>query len=157
MTLAPGVVIASPVGPLRIETDGAAVTRVWFHAREPVSPVSAVCGTAAEVARQLHDYFGGRRTRFDLDVAPAGTPFQQAVWRELMHIGYGETISYAQLAARIGKPAASRAVGAANGQNPIPIVIPCHRVIGSNGRLVGFGGGLEMKRYLLSLEQGALF
>ena len=99
----------------------------------------------------------GRRTTFDLPLAPAGTEFQRDVWNALLRIPYGETTSYGQLARTIGRPMAVRAVGAANGQNPIPIIIPCHRVIGSDGRLVGFGGGLNVKRFLLGLEQRRLF
>ena len=103
--------------------------------------------------RQLEEYFAGERSSFDLPVAPAGTPFQQGVWAELQRIGYGTTITYAELAARIGRPTAIRAAGAANGANPVSIVIPCHRVIGSNGTLTGYGGGLEAKRFLLDLER----
>lgn len=104
------------------------------------------------VARELDEYFRGTRSRFELETAPAGTPFQRTVWRALEDIPFGETISYAELARRIGKPEASRAVGRANGANPIPIVIPCHRVIGANGDLTGYGGGLDRKRVLLRLE-----
>jgi methylated-DNA-[protein]-cysteine S-methyltransferase len=98
-------------------------------------------------------YFAGRRKTFDLPLAPAGTPFQLSVWKALERIAYGETQSYGQIAQSIGKPKAVRAVGAANGANPIPIVIPCHRVIGSDGSLTGYGGGLTRKRQLLALEQ----
>ena len=109
-----------------------------------------------DVVSQLEEYFEGKRRDFELQLAPAGTPFQQRVWRALRDIPYGETISYGSLAARIGQPSASRAVGLANGSNPLPIVIPCHRVIGSNGKLTGYGGGLPIKRQLLSLERGSL-
>jgi len=102
--------------------------------------------------RQLKSYFEERTTTFDLPLAPQGTLFQKTVWAELQNIPYGMTISYGELARRIGNAAASRAVGAANGQNPIPIVIPCHRVIGANGSLTGFGGGLPIKKALLALE-----
>jgi methylated-DNA-[protein]-cysteine S-methyltransferase len=105
-------------------------------------------------ARQLAAYFAGRLRRFDLPLAPAGTPFQQRVWSALSGIPFGETRSYGQLAEAIGKASAMRAVGAANGRNPISIVVPCHRVIGADGSLTGFGGGIERKRFLLSLEQG---
>jgi methylated-DNA-[protein]-cysteine S-methyltransferase len=108
-----------------------------------------------EAVRQLDEYFAGTRRRFDLPLAPAGTPFQQRVWQGLTEIPYGETISYAELARRIGRPAAVRAVGAANGRNPLAIVVPCHRVIGSDGRLVGYGGGLPVKAALLELERRA--
>jgi methylated-DNA-[protein]-cysteine S-methyltransferase len=109
-------------------------------------------GLAAARA-QLEEYFAGARTSFDLPLAPAGTPFRQVVWEELQRIGYGETTTYAALAARIGRPSAVRATGAANGANPISIIIPCHRVIGSNGSLTGYGGGIDAKRFLLDLEQ----
>jgi methylated-DNA-[protein]-cysteine S-methyltransferase len=108
-----------------------------------------------DVVSQLTEYFAGRREQFELALAPEGTPFQQRVWRALLDIPYGMTISYAQLAARIGQPAASRAVGLANGTNPLPIVIPCHRVIGADGKLTGYGGGLPIKERLLALERGA--
>ena len=106
----------------------------------------------AAVRRQLDAYFGGTLRRFDIPLAPRGTEFQLAVWEALTHIPYGETITYSDLAIRIGNPAAVRAVGAANGANPIPIVVPCHRVIGADGSLTGFGGGLPAKRALLELE-----
>jgi methylated-DNA-[protein]-cysteine S-methyltransferase len=102
---------------------------------------------------QLEEYFKGERTRFDLELNLQGTVFQKKVWQELVKIPYGETISYGQLANRIGNPKASRAVGMANGKNPIAIIVPCHRVIGKNGSLTGFGGGLEVKKTLLELEQ----
>jgi len=101
---------------------------------------------------QLQEYFAGTRRRFDLPLAPRGTPFQLRVWRELRKIPYGRTITYAELARRAGNDRACRAVGAANGRNPLPIIVPCHRVIGTDGSLTGFGGGIEAKRKLLSLE-----
>jgi len=109
------------------------------------------------VVKQLSEYFSGKRTVFELDLSPRGTPFQLAVWNALLEIPYGDTISYAELARRIGKPSAVRAVGAANGANPIPVIIPCHRVIGSNGTLTGYGGGIERKQWLLALEGRRLF
>jgi methylated-DNA-[protein]-cysteine S-methyltransferase len=109
-----------------------------------------------EVVAQLHSYFSGRRRHFDLPLEIEGTEFQKKVWTELRSIPYGETISYKELAKRIGKPSAVRAVGAANGANPIPIIIPCHRVIGNDGSLTGFGGGLPLKRKLLELESRQL-
>jgi methylated-DNA-[protein]-cysteine S-methyltransferase len=150
------IVVASPIGPLGIDATADAVTRIWFHAKGPIAR-RVPSGLVADAKRQLDEYFDGRRKQFDLPLAPDGTPFQRGVWNALMKIPYGETTSYGVLAKRIGKPAAVRAVGAANGQNPIPIVIPCHRVIGADGRLVGFGGGLETKQFLLRLEQGSLF
>ncbi len=111
-----------------------------------------------ETARQLTAYFAKELTEFDLPLAPIGSEFQQRVWKELAQIGYGETASYGEVAHRIGKSnAASRAVGLANGSNPIPIVIPCHRVIGANGTLTGYAGGLERKQLLLGLEQQSLW
>ena len=109
-------------------------------------------GPVAEAVRQLREYFAGKRTEFDLPLAPEGTAFSATCGGDLQEIPYGETISYGELARRVGNPKASRAVGAANGQNPIPIVIPCHRVIGANGKLTGFGGGLPTKEALLALE-----
>jgi methylated-DNA-[protein]-cysteine S-methyltransferase len=154
---APGaVVVPSPVGHLGIEARAGAITRIVFHASPHPSPPS-VADVVVEARRQLDEYFEGRRKTFSLPLAPEGTPFQRLVWQALTEIAYGETVSYSQIAQRIGRPAAVRAVGAANGQNPIPIVIPCHRVIGADGRLVGFGGGLGVKQYLLGLERGSLF
>jgi methylated-DNA-[protein]-cysteine S-methyltransferase len=102
---------------------------------------------------QLEAYFTGRLRTFALNLAPQGTPFQQSVWQALQQIPYGQTMSYGALARRLGKPQASRAVGAANGRNPLPVVIPCHRVIGSTGKLTGYGGGLDLKAALLAFEQ----
>jgi methylated-DNA-[protein]-cysteine S-methyltransferase len=144
------------MGPLGLESNGTSITQILFHA-DVRDETGERDGVIAEATRQLDEYFAGRRRAFALPLAPAGTPFQQTVWQALTQIPYGGTVSYSQIAERIGKPSAVRAVGAANGQNPIPIVIPCHRVIGSDGRLVGFGGGLPLKRYLLALEQGTLF
>ena len=110
-----------------------------------------------DLAAQLSEYFEGRRRAFQLPLAPEGTPFQLRVWQALGEIPYGDTISYGELASRIGQRSASRAVGLANGSNPLPIVIPCHRVIGANGQLTGYGGGLAVKRQLLALERGTLW
>ena len=110
--------------------------------------------TSHKAYAQLSEYFAGRRTKFDLKLAPKGTAFQQAVWKELLKIPYGQTRSYKELAIAIGKPKAARAVGMALNKNPIPLIIPCHRVIGSNGSLTGFALGLETKKWLLRLEQG---
>ena len=109
-----------------------------------------------ELEQQLHAYFSGELENFTVPLSPEGTPFQQKVWSELLKIPYGETISYGELARRIGNPNASRAVGLANGSNPIPIIIPCHRVIGSDGKLTGYGGGLPIKEKLLALEKRQL-
>jgi methylated-DNA-[protein]-cysteine S-methyltransferase len=136
---------------------GDALTALWLPSgRDRLEPDPAWIETSApfaEPVRQLDAYFAGTLRQFDLQLEPIGTPFQQRVWQALLEIPYGETVSYAELARRIGRPAAVRAVGAANGQNPLAIVIPCHRVIGSDGRLVGYGGGLAAKEALLALER----
>jgi methylated-DNA-[protein]-cysteine S-methyltransferase len=123
-----------------------AVGRGWEETDEPFG----------ELRTQLSDYWAGRRTSFDLPLEMTGSPFQQRVWRALQEIPYGDTISYGELARRIGVPSAARAVGVANGHNPICVIVPCHRVIGADGSLTGFGGGLERKRLLLELEAGVL-
>lgn len=146
-------IVESPVGLLKIAADDRAVTGIWLNARGAVSPGRAT-GVLADLEQQLAAYFSGALTEFDLPLAPAGTPFQLEVWAMLRSIPYGTTTSYGRIAERIGRPDAVRAVGAANGQNPIPLVIPCHRVIGANGSLTGFGGGIEMKRWLLAHESG---
>jgi len=151
-------VMPSPVGPLLLAADQAGLRLVEFDSpRHPVrrgSDWEAADDDAIlrETRAQLDDYFAGTRRAFDLPLAPRGTEFQLDVWQALRAIPYGETINYAQLAARIGKPSAMRAVGAANGRNPLPIVVPCHRVIGADGTLTGFGGGLPTKHFLLKLE-----
>ena len=146
----------SPCGVLRLSTDEQGLRGIHFQGRGDHGPAPAgwVHDPAAlAFAREaLEEYFAGTRTAFDLPLHPLGTPFQLAVWRELARIPYGETISYGELARRVGDPGAARAVGAANGANPLPIVVPCHRVIGANGSLTGFGGGLPNKRLLLGLE-----
>jgi methylated-DNA-[protein]-cysteine S-methyltransferase len=149
--------LESPIGTLLIAGDNDAVRRIDFPKKgRPGRPephwIESERGPVAEAVRQLREYFAGQRTRFDLPLAPEGTPFQRNVWRHLQDIPFGETISYGELARRIGSPKASRAVGGANHSNPLPIVIPCHRVIGSNGKLTGFGGGLPTKEALLALE-----
>src|SRR6185503_8935961 len=125
------------------------------HARPRPADWVADAAPLSEAVDQLRAYFEGRRRDFGLKLAPEGTEFQRGVWRRLCEIPYGETISYAELATRVGNPKASRAVGLANGQNPIAIVIPCHRVIGKSGKLVGYGGGIENKEWLL-YHEGAL-
>ena len=145
------------IGTLLIVGDAAAVHRIIFPQRgraakpEPEWQESQR-GPVGEALRQLREYFAGKRAEFDLPLAPAGTAFQRSVWRQLQEIPYGETISYGELARRVGNPKASRAVGSANGANPLPIVIPCHRVIAGDGTLGGFGGGLLTKQTLLALE-----
>ena len=152
--------IESPVGPLLLAADEAGLREILFvRGRRPVRPDPAWKEDKTplkETTRQLRSYFAGELEEFDLPLAPQGTPFQLEVWKRLCEIPYGETISYGELARRIGNPNASRAVGLANGSNPIPIVIPCHRVIGSNGKLTGYGGGLPVKEKLLALEQKQL-
>jgi len=147
----------SPVGRLLLAGDAAGLKLIGFpggsRARRPAADWRRDDGGFDEARRQLQAYFRGALTRFDLKLAPEGTPFQLAVWRALREIPYGETRSYGELARAIGRPSASRAVGAANGANPLPIVVPCHRVIGSSGSLTGFGGGLETKAALLALER----
>jgi methylated-DNA-[protein]-cysteine S-methyltransferase len=147
--------IDSPVGPLLVAADEAGLRLIHFqaaHRRKPDASWQRDPAAFRDLAAQLGEYFRGERRTFDLPLAPRGTPFQLATWRALAAISYGETISYEELARRVGRPSASRAVGAANGANPLPIVVPCHRVIGKNGSLTGFGGGLGTKRVLLELE-----
>jgi methylated-DNA-[protein]-cysteine S-methyltransferase len=148
----------SPVGPLMLAGDESVLRELWFlngRQREAPNPAWKESARAFfEVTRQLRFYFAGRLREFTVPVNPGGTEFQSKVWRALQDIPYGETISYGELARRIGDPKAVRAVGMANGANPISIIIPFHRVIGANGTLVGYGGGLPTKRALLSLEQG---
>lgn len=150
----------SPTGKLLLLADDGGLRAVSFaHGRTPVT-VSAEWkhgGTPLnEPLRQLRAFFGGELRCFDLALNPQGTEFQQRVWKGLLEIPYGQTISYGELARRLGNPAASRAVGLANGSNPIAIIIPCHRVIGSSGKLTGYGGGLENKRWLLDFERSQL-
>lgn len=146
--------IDSSVGWLRIVGDDEAVTAIEFHhGREPdPAPSPPADGPVVEARRQLGEYFDGRRREFQLPLRADGTAFQLATWRALREIPYGETISYGEVARRIGEPRAFRAVGSASGSNPLPIVVPCHRVIGADGSLTGYGGGLEIKSGLLSLE-----
>lgn len=146
----------SPIGPLLLLGSGNALTGVFMDAHKG-GPSAARIGerddaALAPVRAQLEAYFAGHLRTFDLHLDGAGTPFQRKVWAGLCEIPYGETISYGELARRIGQPTASRAVGLANGQNPISIVVPCHRVIGANGSLTGYGGGIERKRWLLAHE-----
>jgi len=145
----------TPVGPLVLAGDGEALRFIRFHGHRDDSWVMdrTPFGDAIE---QLTAYFAGKLTAFNLALAPAGTPFQVSVWRALQSIPYAGTTTYGAIAKQIENPSAIRAVGAANGANPIPIVIPCHRVIGSNGKLTGFGGGLPVKELLLKLESRQL-
>lgn len=140
--------IISPVGALTLVEEDGKITGLHFggSAANDTSPV------LDKAEAQLHEYFAGTRQCFDLPLAPAGTPFQRAVWDALCDIPYGETRTYAQIAAAVGNPKACRAVGMANNRNPIAILIPCHRVIGADGRLTGYAGGLDVKKALLALE-----
>lgn len=154
------VVVDSPIEELTLVSDGSALTGVYMAVHRhtdrtgwgtpvPLRDAPEVLRLAAD---QLSAYFAGGRTDFDLPLAPRGTGFQRLVWAQLLAIPYGETRSYGSLAARLGNPGASRAVGLANGRNPLSIVVPCHRVVGSAGQLTGYGGGIERKRALLALE-----
>jgi methylated-DNA-[protein]-cysteine S-methyltransferase len=156
------VTVESPVGPLTLVGSGGSLTGLYMdaqrHAPAPASfgaPGDPASPPFAAAARQLADYFAGRLTVFDLPLALVGTPFQREVWAALRTIPYGATVTYGDLAAELGRPSASRAVGLANGRNPASIVVPCHRVVGSDGSLTGYGGGLDRKRYLLDLERAA--
>jgi methylated-DNA-[protein]-cysteine S-methyltransferase len=141
--------LSTLAGPLTLEGDERALTRVGFGT--PTAPQGDSEAVAA-AAIQLEQYLAGERTEFDLDVVLEGTPFERRVWDEVRAIPYGETATYAEIARRIGRPGASRAVGRANARNPVAVIVPCHRVIGSDGSLTGYAGGIEMKRALLDLE-----
>jgi len=145
----------SPVGPLQLFATDDALVALSLPDRPGPPGAARRSKILAQAAEQLAEYFAGERRVFDLPLAYDGTPFQQSVWRALADIPYGVTCSYGELAKVIGRPAAVRAVGAANGANPLAIILPCHRVIGANGTLTGYGGGLDLKRRLLAHEQGA--
>jgi len=146
--------IDTPIGRLLLASDEDGLRRIDFaNGNTQIDPTwHDNPAPLKETIRQLLAYFAGQLMEFNVPLAPEGTPFQKNVWRHLCEIPYGETISYGELARRTGNPKASRAVGLANGANPIPIIIPCHRVIGSNGKLTGYGGGLSIKEKLLALE-----
>lgn len=154
----------SPLGSVTLVAAGGALTGLYLDGRVPAKLAAALDAPGGsadeateavleEAARQLAEYFDGRRRAFDLPLALEGTPFQRRVWDALLGIGYGETVSYGRVADRIGQPTAVRAVGRANGQNPISIIVPCHRVVGGDGSLTGYGGGLDNKARLLDLER----
>lgn len=151
-------VLPSPIGVLTLTADDCGLRQIRFEQeRHPIRGAEEYLPAPerfVEARAQLRAYFAGELTRFELPLSPQGTPFQLKVWQALRDIEYGRTESYGELARRIGDTKATRAVGAANGRNPLPIVIPCHRVIGSDGSLTGFGGGIERKRFLLALEGG---
>ncbi|TDC93926.1 methylated-DNA--[protein]-cysteine S-methyltransferase [Actinomadura sp. 7K507] len=164
------VVVDSPVGPLTLVALDGALSALYMEVQRhrPAEETFGAPGDPdtepfATVAEQLSAYFAGELTEFDLPLTLHGTPFQKRVWALLQEIPYGDTATYGQLAVEMGKPSASRAVGLANGRNPVGIIVPCHRVIGSTGDLTGYGGGLDRKRYLLDFErethatQAALF
>lgn len=149
--------VDSPLGPILVAGDEQGLRRINFQ--DGNAPFEVPPGwqrddwPLRDAAQQLRAYFAGTLHAFELPLHPLGTAFQQSVWQQLRAIPYGETRSYGQLAQRLGRPSASRAVGAANGQNPLPIVVPCHRVIGSTGKLTGFHGGVHLKEFLLGLER----
>lgn len=150
----------SPLGAITIQAVDAGLLGIWFE-QHTTLPVELGCESAHhpvinETREQLHQYFSGLRQQFNLPLAAQGTEFQQRVWRALTEIPYGQTCSYQELANAIGNPKAVRAVGLANGKNPISIVVPCHRVIGKNGKLTGYAGGVERKEQLLALERDFL-
>jgi methylated-DNA-[protein]-cysteine S-methyltransferase len=152
--------MSSPIGELLLVSNGEALTGVYMQDEE--RGPEAGDGWQRDdvllepVREQLHAYFAGRLFEFDLPLAPQGTAFQRRVWHELLGIPFGRTVSYAEIARRLGQPTAVRAVGAANGRNPIAIIVPCHRVIGANGTLVGYGGGLDRKEWLLRHEAAGI-
>jgi methylated-DNA-[protein]-cysteine S-methyltransferase len=151
--------IDCPLGRMFVRGDGLFVTGLFIPQHKGWRGVDALWQQSdapfAVVREQLAEYFAGERKQFDVPLKLSGTPFQQHVWQELVRIPFGTTITYAQLAERVGKPTASRAVGHANGRNPISIIVPCHRVIGADGKLTGYAGGVDKKRWLLTWERGA--
>lgn len=150
----------SPLGPIRIAGTDAGLTRVDFqHGLRPVEPIPGwqdAPDVLSDAVQQLHEYFEGTRQTFSVTLAPDGTDFQHEVWRALQHIPFGTTLTYQDLAQALGKPKGARAVGSANGRNPIAIMIPCHRIIGRDGRLRGYASGLPIKRQLLQHEGASL-
>ena len=145
--------VETPIGLLLLAGAGGRLQQVHFAPAHPEDGWKHDPLAFRDAEKQLVEYFAGARREFDLDIEMIGTPFQLEVWSALRRIPYGEVRSYSEIARKIGRPNAVRAVGAANGANPIPIIVPCHRVIGANGSLTGFGGGLDVKRSLLDLEQ----
>lgn len=147
------MMIPSVLGKLMLEEEDGKIVRLLFERDMPANMKQSDTPTLQKAAQELSEYFAGNRKEFDIPLNPKGTDFQKSVWNALCTIPYGKTMSYGQVAAQIGNPKASRAVGMANNKNPIPILIPCHRVIGANGKLVGYGGGIWIKQKLLELEQ----
>jgi methylated-DNA-[protein]-cysteine S-methyltransferase len=147
------IIVETAIGDIFIAEKQGAVTHLLLPGEErPAGTAEARTELLLKAADELREYFEGKRKSFDLPLSPQGTAFQKSVWNSLLQIPYGETRSYKQIAGAVGCPAGYRAVGGANNRNPIAIIIPCHRVIGANGSLVGYGGGLELKKYLLALE-----
>ena len=149
--------IASPIGELLLAGDEHGLRRLWMSPFRIQPTWTHDPAIFADVHDQLDQYFAGERHEFDVQLDLLGNSFELSVWEALLEITYGETASYGQIATRIGAPSAARAVGLANGRNPVAVIVPCHRVIGANGRLTGYGGGLERKRLLLDLEANRLF
>lgn len=145
------IVFDTPVGPMALEGTEDALTALYLP-NTPVEPMGMETPLLARGRGELLEYLVGKRRTFDLPLKPQGTPFQQKVWSALADIPYGQTITYGELARRVGCPKGSRAVGQANHRNPLPILLPCHRVVGAGGTLTGYGGGLELKQWLLRLE-----
>lgn len=143
----------TPIGKIGIAEEDGALTQLTFRTELPAGAVLEETPLIAQCRQQLDEYFAGKRKSFDLPLCPKGTEFQKKVWASLCKIPYGETRTYGEIAAAVGNPKAARAVGMANNRNPISVLVPCHRVIGSGGKLVGYGGGLDKKRFLLDLEQ----
>jgi len=146
------LIIDSPVGELLLTEADGALTALQMEPFAERPTTTSRNSLLTKARKQLDRYFAGRLTQFDLPLAPAGSPFMQHIWAELQQVPFGETLTYAELARRVGRPGHFRASGAANGRNPIPIIVPCHRVVGSNGSLTGYGGGIERKRWLLDHE-----
>ena len=149
-------VVDSPIDPLLLVGDETGLRELWMAPHDPPPGAERDDDVLAAAAAQLGEYFAGERLAFDLPLVPTGTPFQQRVWSALREIPYGRTTTYGELATGLGQPTASRAVGLANGRNPIAVIVPCHRVIGADGSLTGFGGGLPRKRWLLEHERAVL-
>jgi methylated-DNA-[protein]-cysteine S-methyltransferase len=153
-------VVATPIGPLTLVASPTGLREVRFPNDRPPGPADGPARpdhpVLATAAHQLGEYFDGSRLGFDVPLDPRGSPFQLAAWRALATIPYGETVSYGEQARRLGHDGKARAIGAANGANPLPVILPCHRVVGSDGRLVGFGGGLPLKAWLLHHERAVL-
>ena len=147
------VVVQSPVGDLTLTEENGALTGLYFGWRS-LEGEEGLTALLERASRQLEEYFAGKRKQFDLPLSLRGTEFQRQVWAALRDIPYGETRSYGQIAQAVGRPKAVRAVGMANHRNPISIIVPCHRVVGADGSLTGYGGGLENKKFLLALERG---